>query len=33
MVEESIIHEFKPKDIDETRNYIIEEIIQNDLMS
>ena len=33
MVEENISQEFRFKNIDETRNYFIEEIKQNELMS
>ena len=33
MVEENINQEFKLKNIDETRNYFLEEIKQNELMS
>ena len=33
MAEESISQEFKFKNIDETRNYLIEEINRNELMS
>ena len=33
MAEENISQEFRLKDIDETRNYFIEEIKQNELMS
>ena len=33
MSEESIIQEIKLKSIDETRNYLIEEINRNELMS
>ena len=33
MAEENISQEFKLKDIDETRNYLIEKMNQNDLMS
>ena len=33
MVEENISQEFRLKNIDETRNYLIEEINQNDLIS
>ena len=33
MVEESISQEFRLKNIDETRNYFLEEIEQNELMS
>ena len=33
MVEENIIQEFRLKNIDETRNYFLEEIKQNELMS
>ena len=33
MVKENIIQEFRLKKIDETRNYLIEEIKQNELMS
>ena len=33
MVEENISQEFRLKVIDETRNYLIEEINQNELMS
>ena len=33
MVEESISHKFRLKNIDETRNYFVEEIKQNELMS
>ena len=33
MVEENISQEFRLKNIDETRNYLIEEINQNELMS
>ena len=33
MLEENINQEFRLKDIDETGNYLIEEIIQNELMS
>ena len=32
MTEEKIIQEFRLKMIDETRNYLIEEISQNELM-
>ena len=32
MAEENISQEFKLKDIDETRNYLIEKMNQNDLM-
>ena len=33
MVEENISQEFRLKSIDETRNYFLEEIKQNELMS
>ena len=33
MAEENISQEFRLKNIDETRNYLIEEINQNELMS
>ena len=33
MVEENISQEFRLKNIDETRNYLIEEIKQNQLVS
>ena len=33
MSEENLNQEFRPKNIDETRNYLIEEINQNELMS
>ena len=33
MVEENISQEFRLKNIDETRNYFLEEIKQNELMS
>ena len=33
MVEENISQEFRLKNIDETRNYLLEEIKQNELMS
>ena len=33
MVEENMGQQFRLKDIDERRNYLIEEINQNDLMS
>ena len=33
MVEETISQEFRLKNIDETRNYFLEEIRQNELMS
>ena len=33
MVEENISQEFRLKNIDETRNYFLEEIEQNELMS
>ena len=33
MTEENISQEFRLKDIDETRNYLMEEINQNDLTS
>ena len=33
MVEENISHEFRLKSIDESRNYFLEEIEQNELMS
>ena len=33
MAEENISHEFRLKNIDEARNYLIEEINQNELMS
>ena len=33
MSEENITEEFRPKNIDEIRNYFIEEINQNKLMS
>ena len=33
MVDENISQEFRLKDIDETRNYFIKKISQNDLMS
>ena len=33
MAEESTSQEFRLKNIDETRNYLIEEINQNELMS
>ena len=33
MAEENINQEFRPKNIDETRNYLIEEINWNELMS
>ena len=33
MAEENISQEFKLKHIDETRNYLLEEIKQNELMS
>ena len=33
MVAENIIHEFRSKNINETRNYFLEEIEQNELMS
>ena len=33
MVEENISQEFRFKNIDETRNYFLEEIKQNELMS
>ena len=33
MPEENISKEFKLKNIDETRNYVIDEINQNELMS
>ena len=33
MAEKSISQEFRMKDIDETRNYFIEEIKQNELKS
>ena len=33
MVEENISQEFRLKNIDETRNYLIEEINQNESMS
>ena len=33
MVEENIIQEFRPKNIDETRNYFLEETEQNELIS
>ena len=33
MTEENMNQEFRLKDIDETRNYFIEEINQNELMS
>ena len=33
MSEENISQEFRPKKIDEARNYFIEEINQNELMS
>ena len=33
MVEENINQEFRLKNIDETRNYFLEEIEQNELMS
>ena len=33
MVEENIIKEFRFKKIDETRNYFLEEIEQNELLS
>ena len=33
MDEENISQEFRLKDIDETRNYFLEEIEQNELMS
>ena len=33
MVEENISQEFRLKSIDETRNYLLEEIEQNELMS
>ena len=33
MAEENLSQEFRLKDIDETRKYLIEEINQNDLMS
>ena len=33
MTEENISQEFRLKNIDETRNYFIEEINQNELMS
>ena len=33
MAEENEIQEFRSKNIDETRNYFIEEINQNELMS
>ena len=33
MAEENISQEFRLKDIDETRNYFIEEIKQDELMS
>ena len=32
MVEENISEEFRLKNIDETRNYLLEEIKQNELM-
>ena len=33
MVEENISQQFRLKNIDETRNYLIEEIHRNELMS
>ena len=33
MVEENIIQEFRLKNIDQTRNYFLEEIKQNELIS
>ena len=33
MSEENISQEFRPKNIDETRNYLIEEVNQNELIS
>ena len=33
MAEENISQEFRLKNIDETRNYLIEEIIRNKLMT
>ena len=33
MAEEKISQEFRLKDVDDTRNYLIEEINQNELMS
>ena len=33
MVEENIRQKFRLKNLDETRNYLIEKIIQNELMS
>ena len=33
MIEENIIQEFRFKEIDEQRNYFIEEIKQNELIS
>ena len=33
MIEENIIQEFRIKNIDETRNYFLEEIKQNELIS
>ena len=33
MVEENISQEFRLKNVDETRNYFLEEIKQNELMS
>ena len=33
MSEENISHEFRLKNVDETRNYFIEEINQNELLS
>ena len=33
MADENIIQEFRLKNIDETKNYLIEEINQNELMS
>ena len=33
MIEENISHEFRPKNLDETRNYLIEETNRNELMS
>ena len=33
MSEENIVQEFRMKNIDETRNYLIEEINQNELIN
>ena len=33
MPEENINHELRPKKIDEIRNYLIEEITQNEIIS